>query len=51
MSYKGTNKAAMSFAYYDVERRTSKNKFFKEINTLVDWAPIEKEPVVSDKRK
>jgi len=33
----------MSFAYYDVERRTSKNKFFKQINTLIDWIPIEKE--------
>ena len=32
-----------SFAYYDVERRTSKNKFFKQMDTLIDWAPIEKE--------
>lgn len=32
-----------SFAYYDVERRTSKNKFFKQIDTLIDWSPIEKE--------
>lgn len=31
----------MSFAFYDVERRTSKNKFFKQINTLIDWEPIE----------
>jgi len=29
MSYKNTNKAVMSFAHYDVDRRTSKNKFFK----------------------
>ena len=33
----------MSFAYYDVERRTAKNKFFNQINKIIDWTPIEKE--------
>ena len=43
MYYKNTNNSDMSFATYDVERRTSKNRFFKQINTLIDWSPIEKE--------
>jgi len=41
MSYKNTNKAAMSFAYC-----TSKNKFFKEINTLIEdtyWKRTQKD--------
>lgn len=33
----------MSFAYYDVERRTAKNQFFKQIDQIIDWTPIEKE--------
>ncbi len=33
----------MSFADYDVERRTRKAVFFKQIDTLIDWNPIEKE--------
>ena len=33
----------MSFASYEVERRTSKNKFFKQIDRLIDWSRIEKE--------
>ncbi len=43
MSYKQVNISQMSFASYDVDRRTSKNKFFKEIDTLIDWLPIERE--------
>ena len=33
----------MSFAQYDVERRTSGNTFFNQIDKLIDWTPIEKE--------
>jgi len=33
----------MSFVTAYVEKRTKKNTFFKNINTLIDWAPIEKE--------
>ncbi|MXV38000.1 hypothetical protein GO491_04815 [Flavobacteriaceae bacterium Ap0902] len=43
MGYKNKNTTQMSMAFYDVERRTAKNKFFKQIDTLIDWAPIEKE--------
>ena len=33
----------MSFSSYDVERRTSKNKFYKQLLVLIDWVEIEKE--------
>jgi IS5 family transposase len=33
----------MSFAGGYVERRTRHNKFFKAIDTIIDWAPLEKE--------
>lgn len=34
---------AMSFAGNYVERRTRKNKFFKQVETIIDWEGIEKE--------
>ena len=37
-----TNKA-MSFAGLYVEKRTRKNKFFKQIDSIIDWSVIEKE--------
>lgn len=37
-----TNKA-MSFGGLYVERRTRKNKFFKSINSIIDWDSLEKE--------
>ena len=37
-----TNKA-MSFAGLYVEKRTKKNTFFKQIDTIMDWSVIEKE--------
>lgn len=43
MSYKNTNTNQMSFAQYDVDRRTYKNKFFKQMEVLVDWEAFEKE--------
>ena len=42
-SYKATNTCNMSFSFYDVERRTSKSKFYNQINTLIDWSSISKE--------
>ena len=33
----------MSFVTAYVERRTRKNKFFNQINTIINWEPIEKE--------
>ncbi len=33
----------MSFARYDVDRRTAKCTFFKELDVIIDWDPIEKE--------
>lgn len=33
----------MSFADFYVQKRISKNKFFSNINTIIDWKPIEKE--------
>jgi len=43
MIYKQENKQQMSFQDGYVERRISKNKFFLQVNTLIDWNPIEKE--------
>ncbi len=37
MSYKHENKIQMGFTDGYVERRISKNKFFLQINTLIDW--------------
>jgi IS5 family transposase len=34
------NTRTMSFSIYDVERRTAKNTFFKQINILVNWETI-----------
>lgn len=31
----------MSFSVYDVERRTAKNTFFKQINTVIDWQSVQ----------
>jgi IS5 family transposase len=39
---KKTNKA-MSFAGLYIEKRTRKNTFFKHINSIIDWAVLEKE--------
>ena len=33
----------MSFSDAYVEKRISKNRFFIEVNTIIDWKPIEKE--------
>ncbi|MBL4753873.1 MAG: transposase [Flavobacteriales bacterium] len=33
----------MSFSGLYVEKRTRRNKFFTQINTIIDWAPIETE--------
>jgi hypothetical protein len=33
----------MSFVSAYVERRTKKNKFFNQIDSVIDWQPIEKE--------
>lgn len=41
--YKNTKKVQMGFFDGHVERRTAKNIFFKQVDTLIDWAPIEKE--------
>ena len=43
MSYKPTNTSQMSFAHYDVERRTARSRFFRQIDQIIDWNPIEKE--------
>ena len=43
MSYKYLNITNMSFVKEYVQKRTSKNVFFRQVNTLVDWSPIEKE--------
>ncbi|EKB58269.1 IS5/IS1182 family transposase [Bergeyella zoohelcum] len=32
--------SAMSFAAYDVERRTRKGSFYAQIDTIIDWRPI-----------
>ena len=32
--------SAMSFAAYDVERRTRKGSFYAQVNTIIDWNPI-----------
>ena len=33
----------MSFVKEYVQKRTSKNVFFSQVHTLIDWLPIEKE--------
>jgi IS5 family transposase len=33
-----------------VERRTKKNKFFNQIDTVIDWQPIEKEIIETYKK-
>jgi len=35
----------IQMGFYDgyVEKRTRKNKFFKQINMLIDWSEVEKE--------
>lgn len=43
MSYKDENKIQMGFTDVYVDRRITKNKFFLQINALIDWVPIEKE--------
>ena len=43
MSYKYLNITNMSFVKEYVQKRTSKNVFFRQVNTLVDWSSIEKE--------
>lgn len=43
MCFKSTKYSPMSMAYYGVERRTSKNKFFKQIDSIIDWNPIGKQ--------
>ncbi|VEJ19397.1 Uncharacterised protein [Capnocytophaga canimorsus] len=30
----------MSFAAYDVERRTRKSSFYAQVDTIIDWKPI-----------
>ncbi|EKB58521.1 hypothetical protein HMPREF9700_01973 [Bergeyella zoohelcum CCUG 30536] len=30
----------MSFAAYDVERRTRKGSFYAQVDTIIDWKPI-----------
>ncbi|WP_255317800.1 hypothetical protein, partial [Capnocytophaga canimorsus] len=30
----------MSFAAYDVERRTRKGSFYAQVDTIIDWNPI-----------
>ncbi|MFJ1329531.1 hypothetical protein [Capnocytophaga canimorsus] len=32
--------SAMSFAAYDVERRTRKSSFYAQVDTIIDWKPI-----------
>ena len=32
--------SAMSFASYDVERRTRKGSFYAQVDAIVDWKPI-----------
>ncbi|WP_404811670.1 hypothetical protein ACIRNY_07300 [Capnocytophaga canimorsus] len=32
--------SAMSFAAYDVERRTRKSSFYTQVDTIIDWKPI-----------
>ncbi|WP_255317506.1 hypothetical protein [Capnocytophaga canimorsus] len=32
--------SAMSFAAYDVERRTRKGSFYAQVDTIIDWNPI-----------
>ena len=43
MSYKPLNITNMSFVKEYVQKRTSKNVFFRQVNTLIDWSSIEKE--------
>ena len=43
MSYKYLNINNMSFVKEYVQKRTSKNVFFRQVNTLIDWSSIEKE--------
>jgi IS5 family transposase len=43
MSYKYSNKVQMGFSDGYVERRISKNKFFLQVNQIIDWPPLEKE--------
>ena len=43
MSYKYLNITNMSFVKEYEQKRTSKNVFFRQVNTLIDWSPIEKE--------
>ncbi|EKB59493.1 hypothetical protein HMPREF9700_01504, partial [Bergeyella zoohelcum CCUG 30536] len=31
--------SAMSFAAYDVERRTRKGSFYAQVDTIIDWKP------------
>ncbi|MFK8288529.1 transposase [Capnocytophaga canimorsus] len=38
--------SAMSFASYDVERRTRKGSFYAQVDTIIDWKPI---PAIIDK--
>ena len=33
----------MGFFDGHVERRTAKNRFFRQVDPLIDWVPIEKE--------
>ena len=33
----------MSFVKEYAQKRTSKNVFFSQVHTLIDWLPIEKE--------
>ncbi|CEN51056.1 conserved hypothetical protein [Capnocytophaga canimorsus] len=32
--------SAMSFAAYDVERRTRKGSFYAQVDTIIDWNPF-----------
>lgn len=41
--YRNIKKLQMGFFDGHVERRTAKNRFFKQVDALIDWAPIEKE--------
>ena len=52
MSYKYLNITNMSFVKEYLQKRTSKNVFFRQVNirqvnTLEDWSPIEKELLIS----
>lgn len=41
--FKTQNINQMSFVEYAVKRHVQKNKFFNQLNDLIDWSPIEKE--------